>query len=162
IMRGTFAQRVVLHALTAVVYLSTLTTFWVMVAAVRPGAPYLTTLAVAQLPTVLATFMPTPGGAGILEIVPASLFLTGTARGRRGRCPRDRRAVAVPVRDRGRPAGRRHRRGGGGDGRRRVPRLAPIDVLHAVRDRPERRRHVRAARRGGGRRGRGGVTAERQ
>lgn len=84
IMRGTFAQRVVLHALTAVVYLSTLTTFWVMVAAVRPGAPYLTTLAVAQLPTVLATFMPTPGGAGILEIVTASLFLTGTADGRPG------------------------------------------------------------------------------
>src|SRR5690606_9302725 len=70
--------------LTAVVYLSTLTTFWVMVAAVRPGAPYLTTLAVAQLPTVLATFMPTPGGAGILEIVTASLFLTGTADGRPG------------------------------------------------------------------------------
>lgn len=79
IMRGTPAQRLALHALTAVVYLTTLSTFWVMVVAVRPGTPFLTTLAVAQLPTVLATFMPTPGGAGLLEIFTASLFLAGPA-----------------------------------------------------------------------------------
>ncbi len=79
IMRVTLAQRALLHALTAVVYLSTLSTFWVLLAALRPGTPYLTTLAVAQLPTVLATVMPTPGGAGLLEIFTASLFLAGPA-----------------------------------------------------------------------------------
>ncbi|HEX7041381.1 MAG TPA: YbhN family protein [Trueperaceae bacterium] len=81
IMHGTLAQRAVLHALTAVVYLSTLATFWVMLTALSPGAPFLTTLAVAQLPTVLATFMPTPGGAGLLEIFTASLFLAGPGGG---------------------------------------------------------------------------------
>lgn len=79
IMRGSPAQRLSLHALTAVVYLSTLAVFYVMIAAVRPGAPFLTTLAIAQLPMVLATFMPTPGGAGLLEIFTASLFVAGSS-----------------------------------------------------------------------------------
>ena len=84
IMRGTIAQKASLHALTAAVYLTTFTTFWVMVVALRPGAPYLTTMAIAQLPTVVATFMPTPGGAGLLEIITASVFLAGSDDGRPG------------------------------------------------------------------------------
>lgn len=79
IMSGTLTQRAALHLLTAVVYLSTLAVFWVMVVAIRPGAPLLTTMAIAQVPMVLATFMPTPGGAGLLEIFTASLFVAGSA-----------------------------------------------------------------------------------
>lgn len=79
IMGGTLPQRAWLHVLTAAVYLSTLAVFYVMVVSVRPGAPTLTTMAIAQLPMVLATFMPTPGGAGLLEIFTASLFVAGTA-----------------------------------------------------------------------------------
>ncbi len=77
IMRGTPAQRLSLHLLTAVVYVSTLAVFYVMIVSIRPGAPFLTTLAIAQVPMVLATFMPTPGGAGLLEIFTASLFVAG-------------------------------------------------------------------------------------
>lgn len=79
IMRGTPVQRLTLHVLTAVVYVSTLSVFYVMISAIRPGAPFLTTLAIAQLPMVLATFMPTPGGAGLLEIFTASLFVAGSS-----------------------------------------------------------------------------------
>lgn len=77
---GSFAVRAMLHVLTAVVYLSTLLTFWVMVDAVNPGARLLPTMATAQIPTVLAAFFPTPGGAGILEIFTASLMRAGSAR----------------------------------------------------------------------------------
>lgn len=77
---GNLGTRLVLHALTAVVYFSTLATFWVMVDAVNPGARLLQTMATAQIPTVLASFFPTPGGAGILEIFTASLMRAGSAR----------------------------------------------------------------------------------
>lgn len=78
VMRGTFRERLLLHALTAVASVSTLATFWVMLVAVRPGTPVLETLAVAHLPSVLASFMPTPGGAGLLEVMTASLFMAGS------------------------------------------------------------------------------------
>ena len=77
---GGSATRFTLHLLTAVVYFSTLLTFWVMVSAFNPGAKLLPTMATAQIPTVLAAFFPTPGGAGILEIFTASLMRAGSAR----------------------------------------------------------------------------------
>jgi uncharacterized protein (TIRG00374 family) len=77
---GSLAIRVALHALTAVIYFSTMVTFWVMVDAVNPGAKLFQTMATAQIPTVLAAFFPTPGGAGILEILTASLMRASTAR----------------------------------------------------------------------------------
>lgn len=77
---GTLVERFTLHGLTAVVYLSTLVTFWVMVHAVNPRAALLPTMATAQVPTVLAAFFPTPGGAGILEVFTASLMRAGSAR----------------------------------------------------------------------------------
>lgn len=75
---GSLSQRVVLHLLTALVYFSTLITFFVMVASMRPGVPFVLTLAIAQVPMVLSTFFPTPGGAGLLEIFTATLMLAGT------------------------------------------------------------------------------------
>lgn len=80
----TFAQRVALHLLTALVYFSTLFTFYVMVLSMRPGVPVLLTLAVAQVPMVLSTFFPTPGGAGLMEIFTASLMAAGTVSGDAG------------------------------------------------------------------------------
>lgn len=77
---GGTATRLTLHALTAVIYFSTMLTFWVMVDAVNPGAKLFQTMATAQIPTVLAAFFPTPGGAGILEIFTASLMRAGSAR----------------------------------------------------------------------------------
>lgn len=77
---GGTATRFTLHLLTAVIYFSTLLTFWVMVRAFNPGAQLLSTMATAQIPTVLAAFFPTPGGAGILEIFTASLMRAGSAR----------------------------------------------------------------------------------
>jgi len=74
------ATRLALHGLTAVVYFSTMVTFWVMVDAVNPGAKLFQTMATAQIPTVLAAFFPTPGGAGVLEIVTASLMRAGSTR----------------------------------------------------------------------------------
>ncbi|NLG07971.1 MAG: flippase-like domain-containing protein [Deinococcales bacterium] len=62
-----------LHLYTAVVYLSTYLTFYVVVAALRPNVPLLTTMAAAQVPMVAASFFPTPGGAGLLEVLAASL-----------------------------------------------------------------------------------------
>jgi len=85
---GTGAHRVTLHLLTALVYFSTLFTFYVMVASMQPGTPLFITLAIAQVPTVLSTFFPTPGGAGLLEIFTASLMVAGaggTATERAGR-----------------------------------------------------------------------------
>lgn len=77
---GGVVKRFALHALTAVIYFSTLLTFWVMVNAVNPGALLFQTMATAQIPTVLAAFFPTPGGSGILEIFTASLMRAGSAR----------------------------------------------------------------------------------
>ncbi|MBX3142810.1 MAG: flippase-like domain-containing protein [Trueperaceae bacterium] len=72
--------RVWLHVLTITVYVSTLLTFYVMVRAFDPNAPLLVTMAAAQVPMVLATFFPTPGGAGILEVLTASILRAGTVR----------------------------------------------------------------------------------
>lgn len=77
---GGLMARAALHVLTAVIYLSTLATFWVMVSAVNPRAALLPTMATAQIPTVLASFFPTPGGAGILEIFTASLMRSSSTR----------------------------------------------------------------------------------
>src|SRR5690606_10693417 len=78
LLKGSIAQRFTLHLLTALVYFSTLFTFYVLVAAMQPEVPLVLALAVAQVPTVLSTFFPTPGGAGLLEIFTASLMLAGT------------------------------------------------------------------------------------
>lgn len=81
LLKGSPGQRFTLHLLTALVYFSTLFTFYVMVASMRPDVSLVLTLAVAQVPTVLATFFPTPGGAGLLEIFTASLMLAGSGSG---------------------------------------------------------------------------------
>ena len=57
--------------------LSTQQVFDVVVAALRPGAPLFVTMAVAQVPMVLSSFLPTPGGAGLLELLTASLLRAG-------------------------------------------------------------------------------------
>lgn len=62
-----------LHLYTAVVYLSTYFTFFLVVAALRPQVPLFHTMAAAQVPMVLSSFFPTPGGAGLLELATASL-----------------------------------------------------------------------------------------
>lgn len=70
--------RIWLHALTVTIYLSTLFTFYLTVKALDPSASLLVTLAAAQVPMVLATFFPTPGGAGLLEVLTASILRVGT------------------------------------------------------------------------------------
>lgn len=79
LLKGSLGQRFTLHLLTALVYFSTLFTFYVMVASMQHDVPVVLALAVAQVPTVLSTFFPTPGGAGLLEIFTASLMLAGTS-----------------------------------------------------------------------------------
>lgn len=68
-------QQLLVHLYTAVIYLSTYVTFYVVVAALRPDVrvPLFTTMAAAQVPMVASSFFPTPGGAGLLEVVAASL-----------------------------------------------------------------------------------------
>lgn len=61
------------HLYTAVVYLSTYLTFYIVLTALRPGVPLFTTMAAAQAPMAASAFFPTPGGAGLLELVTASL-----------------------------------------------------------------------------------------
>lgn len=75
---GITAQRVALHVLTALVYFSTLFTFYVMVVSMQPATPLFLTIAIAQIPMALSTFFPTPGGAGLLEILTASLMVAGS------------------------------------------------------------------------------------
>lgn len=70
--------RLWLHVLTVTIYLSTLVTFYVMVSSLNPNATLLVTLAAAQVPMVLATFFPTPGGAGLLEVFTGSILRVGT------------------------------------------------------------------------------------
>lgn len=77
--RAGLGTQLVLHALTATVYLSTYLAFYVVVAALRPGAPLFVTMAVAQVPMVLSSFLPTPGGAGLLELLTATLLRAGAA-----------------------------------------------------------------------------------
>lgn len=72
--RAPLTTQAALHATTVLVYLTTYLAFFVMVAAMRPGAPLLATMASAQVPSVLASFFPTPGGAGLLEVGTASLL----------------------------------------------------------------------------------------
>lgn len=76
--RAGVGTQLVLHVLTACVYLSTYLVFYVVVASLRPGTPLLVTMAVAQVPMVLSSFLPTPGGSGLLEILTASLLLAGS------------------------------------------------------------------------------------
>lgn len=68
-----------LHLYSLVIYLSTYLTFWVVVESLRPGSPLLVTMAGAQVPMVLASFFPTPGGSGLLEVLTASLMRSGHA-----------------------------------------------------------------------------------
>lgn len=72
--RAPLPTQATLHLLTLTVYLTTYLTFYVVVASVRPGAPLLATMASAQVPTVAASFFPTPGGTGLLEVATASLL----------------------------------------------------------------------------------------
>ncbi len=67
------AAQLRLHLYTAVVYLSTYVTFYLVLAALRPQVPFFFTLAAAQVPMVASSFFPTPGGAGLLELATASL-----------------------------------------------------------------------------------------
>ena len=71
--RAPALAQVLVHLYTAFIYLSTFFTFYVVVASLRSGVPVLTTMAAAQVPMVAASFFPTPGGAGLLELVAASL-----------------------------------------------------------------------------------------
>lgn len=66
-------SQVLVHLFTGFIYLSTFFTFYVVVASLRPQVPLFTTMAAAQVPMVAASFFPTPGGAGLLELVAASL-----------------------------------------------------------------------------------------
>lgn len=68
-----------LHLYSLVIYISTYLTFWVVVESLRPGSNLLVTMAGAQVPMVLASFFPTPGGAGLLEVLTASLMRSGHA-----------------------------------------------------------------------------------
>ncbi len=68
-----------LHLYSMVIYLSTYLTFWVVVESLRPGSKLLVTMAGAQVPMVLASFFPTPGGSGLLEVLTASLMQSGHA-----------------------------------------------------------------------------------
>ncbi len=71
--KAPLGAQVLVHLYTAFIYLSTFFTFYVVVASLRPQAPVLTTMAAAQVPMVASSFFPTPGGAGLLELVAASL-----------------------------------------------------------------------------------------
>lgn len=82
--RAGLGMQLVLHGLTAAVYVSTYLTFYVVVAALQPGAPLFVTMAVAQVPMVLSSFLPTPGGAGLLELLTATLLRAGAAEGAPG------------------------------------------------------------------------------
>lgn len=69
--------QVLVHFCTVIVYLSTYFTFYVVVASLRPHAPVLSTTAAAQVSLVAAAWFPTPGGAGALELVTATLIRGG-------------------------------------------------------------------------------------
>lgn len=71
--KAPLGAQVMVHVYTAFIYLSTVFTFYVVVASLRPQAPLFTTMAAAQVPMVASSFFPTPGGAGLLEVVAASL-----------------------------------------------------------------------------------------
>lgn len=71
--KAPLGAQVLVHLYTAFIYLSTFFTFYVVVASLRPQAPVLTTMGAAQVPMVASSFFPTPGGAGLLELVAASL-----------------------------------------------------------------------------------------
>lgn len=73
--------QIVLHILTASLYIATYLAFYVIAVGLGGQPPILPTIAAVQLPMVLAVIFPTPGGAGLTEIAAASLF---TAEGSRG------------------------------------------------------------------------------
>lgn len=68
-----------MHLYSLVIYISTYLTFWVVVESLKPGSRLLITMAGAQVPMVLASFFPTPGGSGLLEVLTASLMRSGHA-----------------------------------------------------------------------------------
>ncbi len=76
-----------LNLLTLAVYFTTYFTFFVVVAAIRPNAPLFITMASAQVPSVAASFFPTPGGTGLLEVGTASLMRLSTPNGTRSTAP---------------------------------------------------------------------------
>lgn len=76
--------QVVLHSLTAGLYLATFVAFYVIVAGLGGNPPLLPTLAAVQLPMVVSFLFPTPGGAGLLEIAAASLFAAEGSNGQVG------------------------------------------------------------------------------
>lgn len=67
-------SQLLVHLCTVVIYAGTFLTFYVVVASLRPNVPLFTTMAAAQVPMVASSFFPTPGGAGLLELVAASLI----------------------------------------------------------------------------------------
>ncbi|MEJ2289603.1 MAG: lysylphosphatidylglycerol synthase transmembrane domain-containing protein, partial [Deinococcales bacterium] len=73
--------QLVLHVLTAGLYIATYMAFYVIVLGLGGHPPLLPTIAAVQLPMVVSFLFPTPGGAGLLEIAAASLF---TAEGSNG------------------------------------------------------------------------------
>lgn len=72
-----------LHLTTFVIYFTTYFTFFVVVAAMRPGASPLVAMASAQVPSVASSFFPTPGGTGLLEVGTASLMRLSSPSARR-------------------------------------------------------------------------------
>ncbi len=66
--------QVILHALTAGLYIATYLAFYIILVGLGDRPPLLPAIAAVQLPMVIAFIFPTPGGAGILEIAAASLF----------------------------------------------------------------------------------------
>jgi hypothetical protein len=66
--------QLLLHVLTAALYLATYLTFYVVAVGVGGHPRLLPTMAAVQLPMVVSFLFPTPGGSGLLEILAASLF----------------------------------------------------------------------------------------
>jgi len=66
--------QVILHALTAGLYIATYLAFYFILVGMGARPPLLPTIAAVQLPMVVSFLFPTPGGAGIMEIASASLF----------------------------------------------------------------------------------------
>ncbi len=86
-----------LNLLTFSVYFTTYFTFFVVVAAVRPNAPFLVTMASAQVPSVAASFFPTPGGTGLLEVGTASLMRLSTKESAKKTAPLAAQVPDVPA-----------------------------------------------------------------
>jgi len=66
--------QLLLHVLTALLYIATYLAFYFILVGLGARPPLLPTIAAVQLPMVVSFLFPTPGGAGILEIASASLM----------------------------------------------------------------------------------------